>query len=305
MTRPGERSLKGASARSVHRQRIGAGERDDRDGALASPPESNLGMDRSRSARPPGGLRPGGHPSPPSRAAPGRSAYTRAVIFRLPREIAFPDPALAEPDGLLAVGGDLSADRLLAAYADGIFPWFGEDTPILWWSPDPRLVLFPGELHVPASLKRTLRRGRYRISADEAFGEVIRRCAHTARPGQDGTWITRDMIAAYERLHRLGYAHSFEAWEGDELAGGLYGVSLGASFFGESMFTVRPDASKAAFVRSIEILSGWQVDLVDCQVRTEHLLRFGAREIPRAEFLRRLEAALGRPTRRGSWTIDG
>jgi leucyl/phenylalanyl-tRNA--protein transferase len=224
-------------------------------------------------------------------------------VHRLSRAIAFPDPSLAEPDGLLAVGGDLAPERLVAAYALGIFPWFDEDTPILWWSPDPRLVLFPAELHVPRSLARTLRRGNVRITADRAFERVIRRCAEARRPGQRGTWITAGMAEAYGRLHALGLAHSFEAWEGDTLVGGLYGVSLGAAFFGESMFSDRPDASKLAFVRSVAFLASRGVELVDCQVRTEHLVRFGAREIPRAEFLRRLAAALERPTLRGPWEL--
>lgn len=225
-------------------------------------------------------------------------------IYRLPREVSFPDPDLAEPDGLLAVGGDLSPERLLTAYAAGIFPWYGEDTPILWWSPDPRLVLEPERLHVSASLARTMRRGRYRVTADRAFEDVVRRCAARARPGQDGTWIVPEMIDAYVRLHRLGFAHSFEAWEGEALAGGLYGVSLGGAFFGESMFADRPDASKVAFVRSVEWLARWDVRLVDCQVRTEHLARFGAHEIPRAEFLAKLARALDRPTLRGRWELD-
>jgi len=224
-------------------------------------------------------------------------------IFRLPREIVFPDPELAEPDGLLAVGGDLSPERLVEAYAAGIFPWFSEGSPILWWSPDPRLVLEPGWLHVPRSLARTARRGRYRVTADRAFGEVVRRCARARRPGQEGTWITAAMAKAYEALHRLGLAHSFEAWEGDALAGGLYGVSLGAAFFGESMFAERPDASKVAFVRSVEWLAAHGVRLVDCQVHTEHLARFGAREIPRADFLARLASALQAPTLRGPWSL--
>jgi len=225
-------------------------------------------------------------------------------VFRLPaRAIAFPDPSRAEPDGLLAVGGDLTPDRLLAAYAAGIFPWFSEGTPILWWSPDPRLVLFPGELHVSASLRRTLRRDRYRVTSDAAFGRVIRRCAARERPGQDGTWITSEMVAAYERLHVLGFAHSFEAWDGADLAGGLYGVSLGAAFFGESMFADRADASKVAFVRAVEFLDRLGVGLVDCQVRTEHLQRFGAREIGRAEFLERLRRALRTPSLRGRWEM--
>jgi leucyl/phenylalanyl-tRNA--protein transferase len=225
-------------------------------------------------------------------------------VFRLPREPVFPEPSEAEPDGLLAVGGDLSPERLVEAYAAGIFPWYSEGSPILWWSPDPRLVLAPAALHVPRSLERTLRRGRYEIRADTAFGEVIRRCAGKPRPGQDGTWITRAMTRAYERLHELGLAHSFEAWEGGELAGGLYGVSLGAAFFGESMFADRADASKAAFAQGVRWLAAHGIDLVDCQVRTEHLVRFGAVEVPRASFLERLAVALRRPTLRGPWQVD-
>ena len=226
------------------------------------------------------------------------------AIYRLPPEPVFPDPDEAEPDGLVAVGGDLSPARLRVAYATGIFPWFGDDSPILWWSPDPRLVLHPGWLHVPRSLARTLRSGRYAVRADTAFGEVIRRCAAARRPGQRGTWITAAMVAAYERLHREGLAHSFEAWEGDRLAGGLYGVSLGGAFFGESMFAEAPDASKVAFVRSVEALAGWGVGLVDCQVRTEHLARFGAVDWARDDFLAALARALAAPTRRGRWSLD-
>lgn len=227
------------------------------------------------------------------------------AVFRLPHEPIFPDPELAEPDGLLAVGGDLSPDRLLRAYADGIFPWYSEETPILWWSPEPRMVLLPAEFHVPRSLRRSMRSGAFEVRADTAFGEVIRRCAGKDRPGQDGTWITPEMVLAYERLHALGFAHSFEAWEEGELTGGLYGVSLGAAFFGESMFADRPDASKVAFASSVEWLRGRGFELVDCQVDTEHLRRFGAREIPRAEFLARLRNALASPTVRGRWKIDG
>ncbi len=224
-------------------------------------------------------------------------------LFRLPRQPVFPDPALAEPDGLLAAGGDLSVERLLAAYAAGVFPWYSEGLPILWWSPDPRLVLFPAELHVSRSLLRTLRSARFQVRADTAFEQVIRRCAGQLRPGQDGTWITPEMIDAYLRLHRRGVAHSFEAWDGEGLAGGLYGVSLGAAFFGESMFADRPDASKVAFVRSVEWLAARGIQMVDCQVRTAHLQRFGAREIPRREFLARLARALERPTLWGRWQL--
>jgi leucyl/phenylalanyl-tRNA---protein transferase len=225
------------------------------------------------------------------------------ALFRLPREPVFPDPAQAEPDGLLALGGDLSLERLVAAYAAGVFPWFGEGGPILWWSPDPRLLLRPAWLHVPRSLERTGRRGRYALRADSAFGAVVRRCARVRRPGQRGTWITGEMAAAYERLHRAGLAHSFEAWEGEELAGGLYGVSLGGAFFGESMFADRPDASKLAFVAGVRWLAERGVDLVDCQVRTDHLVRFGARDVPRREFLALLEAALRKETVRGRWEL--
>ena len=226
------------------------------------------------------------------------------AIYRLGRPIAFPHPSLAEPDGLLAVGGDLSPERLVAAYSEGIFPWFDERSPILWWSPDPRLVLEPAELHVSRTLRRTIRRGAYRVTADRAFERVIRSCADRKRPNQRGTWITGEMIDAYVRLHELGLAHSFEAWEGETLAGGLYGVSLGGAFFGESMFADRPDASKVAFVRSIEFLVDRGTDLVDCQVRTDHLVSLGAGEISRGEFLARLRAALDRPTTRGPWDIE-
>lgn len=235
----------------------------------------------------------------------GAGDYTgRVPIYRLPREPAFPDPSDAEPDGLLAVGGDLSPARLVEAYSAGIFPWYSEGSPILWWSPDPRLVLVPGELHVSASLRRTVRKGRYTVRTDTAFDAVVRRCATKGRPGQDGTWITDEMAAAYGRLHRLGIAHSFEAWEGDALAGGLYGVSLGAAFFGESMYADRPDASKVAFVRAVEWLAERGVTLIDCQVKTEHLSRFGAREIRRTKFLAALRRALERPTLRGPWRLD-
>jgi leucyl/phenylalanyl-tRNA--protein transferase len=225
-------------------------------------------------------------------------------IFRLPRDPVFPDPRHAEPDGLLAVGGDLTPQRLLTAYAEGIFPWYSDDTPILWWSPDPRLVLEPGALHVPRSLERTIRRGRYEVRADGAFSRVIRRCAEKPRPGQRGTWITDEMVAAYDELHRLGYAHSFEACEDGELAGGLYGVSLGGAFFGESMYADRPDASKVAFVEAVRWLERHGIRLIDCQVTTEHLARFGAREVTREDFLARLGRALEGPTLRGPWSFE-
>jgi leucyl/phenylalanyl-tRNA--protein transferase len=221
-------------------------------------------------------------------------------VFRLDKRLLFPPPELAE-DGLLAVGGDLSADRLLLAYASGIFPWYDEGQPILWHSPDPRLVLTTDNLHVPRSLERTLRRGTFRITFDAAFGRVIDASAAASRPGQEGTWLTGEMRRAYKRLHRLGYAHSAEAWREDRLVGGLYGVSLGGAFFGESMFAREPDASKAAFVTLARQLGRWGITLIDCQVTTEHLVRFGAREWARADFLAALGRALEIPDRRGSW----
>ena len=224
-------------------------------------------------------------------------------VFRLDERLIFPPPELAE-DGLLAVGGDLSPDRLLLAYAMGIFPWYDEGQPILWHSPDPRLVLLAGGLHVSRSLERTLRRGTFRITFDAAFGRVVDACAAAARPGQDGTWITGEMRRAYKRLHKLGYAHSAEAWRGNRLAGGLYGVSLGGAFFGESMFARAPDASKAAFVTLVRQLPSWGIPLIDCQVATEHLERFGAREWPRERFLAALAKALELPTRRGDWGAE-
>jgi leucyl/phenylalanyl-tRNA---protein transferase len=226
-------------------------------------------------------------------------------VYRLPEDdVAFPDPALADDSGLLAVGGDLSPERLVEAYATGIFPWYSKGEPILWWSPDPRLVLEPATLHVPRSLRKAMRSRGYDVRFDTAFEQVIRACAATPRPGQRGTWITEEMVRAYLRLHELGLAHSAEAWDAEGLAGGLYGVSLGAAFFGESMFAHRTDASKIAFVTLVESLSRHGCELIDCQVTTEHLLRFGAREIPRGDFLDRLAAALDRPTRRGRWSVD-
>jgi leucyl/phenylalanyl-tRNA--protein transferase len=224
-------------------------------------------------------------------------------VYRLDERLVFPPPEEAE-DGLLAVGGDLRPERLLLAYARGIFPWYGEGLPILWHSPDPRMVLTADRLIVNRSLAKTIRRGRYRVELDRAFADVVRACAAVPRPGQDGTWITEDMIAAYVRLHELGYAHSAEAWEGDALVGGIYGVSLGGAFFGESMFAHRPDASKVAFVTLVEQLARWGIDLIDCQVHTDHLERFGAVEWPRPRFLAALARALEHPTRKGAWALD-
>ena len=223
-------------------------------------------------------------------------------IYRLDHRLVFP-PAEHAEDGLLAVGGDLKPERLLLAYSSGIFPWYSKGQPILWHSPDPRLVLRSDELHVPKSLQKVLRKGRFRITLDEAFDEVIDACARVKRRGQFSTWITPEMKRAYVELHRRGFAHSAEAWDGERLAGGLYGVSLGAAFFGESMFTRVPDASKCAFVVLVTQLRAWGVGLVDSQVYTEHVARFGATEWPRDEYLRALREALQKPTRQGRWRL--
>lgn len=216
----------------------------------------------------------------------------------------FPPPDRADPSGLLAVGGDLSPERLLAAYSQGIFPWYNEGQPLLWHSPNPRFVLEPAQLHVGRSLRKTLKAGAYDVRWDSAFADVIAACSSTPRPGQDGTWITPAMQAAYVHLHELGYAHSVEAWADGQLRGGFYGVSLGAAFFGESMFAHAPDASKVAFVTAVERFQQWGFHFVDCQVETEHLARFGAGPWPRKRFLAALAQALHEPTRRGRWT-DG
>jgi leucyl/phenylalanyl-tRNA--protein transferase len=225
-------------------------------------------------------------------------------VYRLADALAFPPPEEAEPSGLLAVGGDLSPDRLLLAYSMGIFPWPLVEKPLLWFSPDPRMVLEPRELVVSRSLHKRLRRGDYTVRLDSAFDRVVQRCAEIPRRGEAGTWITGDMAQAYTRLHELGFAHSAEAWQDDELVGGLYGVSLGASFFGESMFADRPDASKVAFVALVRQLDAWGFALVDCQVHTEHLARFGAKEWSRRRFLTALRRSLEAPTRRGAWKLE-
>jgi leucyl/phenylalanyl-tRNA--protein transferase len=225
-------------------------------------------------------------------------------VYRLGRALAFPDPRDSDPSGLLAVGGDLSCERLLLAYSLGIFPWYSEGQPILWHSPDPRTVLMPSALHVPRSLRKVLRHGRFEVRLDTAFDAVVSACAEVERPDQAGTWITDAMRCAYGALHREGFAHSTEAWEQGQLVGGLYGVSLGSAFFGESMFTLRPDASKVAFVTLVTQLARWDFDLIDCQVHTEHLERFGATPWPREHFLEALGRSLARETRRGPWRLD-
>jgi len=223
-------------------------------------------------------------------------------IYKLDHRLWFPPVELAE-EGLVAVGGDLSPERLVLAYANGIFPWYEEGLPILWHSPDPRMVLAIERLHVPRSLRKTMRRQPYEIRLDTAFRQVMEACGQVPRPGQDGTWITPEMLEAYCGLHSLGLAHSAEAWRDGELVGGLYGVSLGAMFFGESMFARAEDASKIAFVTLIEQLASWGTTHVDCQVHTEHLARFGAEEIPRSRYLTLLGASLDQPTRSGRWRL--
>ena len=212
--------------------------------------------------------------------------------------------ALSEPDGLLAVGADLSPARLLTAYRNGIFPWYSAGQPVLWWSPDPRMVLFPAEFRMPRSLIKRLRRRDYEIRVDSAFEAVIRSCAAPREDGA-GTWITAEMITAYCELHRLGHAHSVETWINGELAGGLYGIALGRMFYGESMFARAADASKIALAQLVRRLERRQFGMIDCQMNTAHLARFGAREIPRREFSRHLAELVNYPRTDDVWKFDG
>lgn len=211
--------------------------------------------------------------------------------------------ALNEPNGLLAAGADLSAARLLDAYRRGIFPWYSEGEPLLWWSPDPRMVLVPGEFRVSRSLRKRLRRKDYALTADTRFTEVMRACAQ-ARGGHAGTWITEEMVSAYTTLHAEGYAHSVETWIAGELVGGLYGVAIGRMFFGESMFARVTDASKIALAHLAPQLARWRFGMIDCQMATSHLASVGAREIPRAEFMRNLAKLVNYPAAHGAWRFD-
>ncbi|MBI5102273.1 MAG: leucyl/phenylalanyl-tRNA--protein transferase [Nitrospirae bacterium] len=213
-------------------------------------------------------------------------------VFKLSKKLLFPPPELADPDGLLAVGGDLSPERILLAYSEGVFPWYSDGSPILWWSPDPRLVLFPDELKISRSLRQVIKKGLYRVTFDAAFELVINSCASVERGHENGTWITEDMIRAYVRLHKMGHAHSVESWHGDELAGGLYGIRLGNIFFGESMFSKKSDASKVAFAALAAKLKEEGCRLIDCQVVTSHLVSLGAREIARQDFLELLNKSI-------------
>lgn len=215
------------------------------------------------------------------------------AIFALDKELVFPPVHLSEPDGLLAMGGDLSVERLLLAYQSGIFPWY-EGEHILWWSPDPRFVLFPGELKVSKNIKPLLKRNEFDFTVNKAFKQVIHNCKETKRPGQEGTWITDEVEKAYCNLYELGFAHSAEVWKDDELVGGLYGIRLGKVFFGESMFSKRSNASRFAFTRYMQLLKEEGILLIDCQVYTEYLESFGARMIPRKEFIQLLQNLLPR-----------
>lgn len=226
-------------------------------------------------------------------------------VFGLDERILFPHPRLAEENGLLAIGGDLSVERLLAAYRAGIFPWFSESEPLLWWSPDPRAVLFPERLKISKSMARLRRQGRFRISFDLAFEDVVGHCAAVTRPGQKETWITDEMASAYGDLHRDGYAHSVEVWRDQMLVGGLYGVALGRCFFGESMFARESNASKLALVQLVSLLTTREYELIDCQVLNPHMASLGAEDCPREDFLARLARALKSPTDRGPWCEYG
>lgn len=218
------------------------------------------------------------------------------------QDLEFPPIAGASPEGIVAVGGNLSPGMLLSAYRRGIFPWFSDDDPILWWSPDPRFILYPEKLRISKSMKKILKKGVFTVTIDEAFEEVIRHCRHIKRKKEAGTWITDDIIAGYGELHRLGYAHSVEVRQDGELVGGLYGISLGTAFFGESMFSLRPNTSKAALIYLSQNLEKKGFAFIDCQVYTEHLESMGAVEVPRDIFLEELETVLTRRTIKGSWT---
>jgi leucyl/phenylalanyl-tRNA--protein transferase len=227
------------------------------------------------------------------------------MITLLQHDTPFPpvERALQQPNGLLAAGGDLSPARMLDAYRHGIFPWYSAEDPILWWSPDPRMVLFPDEFKVSHSLKKTLHRGHYEVRCDSAFELVMRACA-SPRDGQNGTWIQEEIIDAYVRLHQMGIAHSVETWIDGELVGGLYGVALGRMFYGESMFSRRSDASKIALAHLVAQLKRWRYGMIDCQMNTQHLASLGAREIPRKEFSARLQALINYPDTASLWHFD-
>lgn len=226
-------------------------------------------------------------------------------VFELTSRISFPPPEFAESSGLLAIGGGLEPDRILAAYQKGIFPWFDNFSPYLWWSPDPRMVLFTKNLHISKSLKKSIKKHKFSVSFDKNFEYVIKMCARIRTNKNEETWITEEMENAYIKLHEMGYAHSVEVWNGSKICGGLYGVSIGSVFFGESMFTLEPDASKTGFVYLVRQLEKWNFPIIDCQVKTDNLKRFGAVEIPRKEFLGYLkELTEKNPAVYGKWCLD-
>jgi leucyl/phenylalanyl-tRNA--protein transferase len=225
------------------------------------------------------------------------------MLYRLSEELRFPSPLMANADGLLAVGGDLSEQRLILAYRMGIFPWYSQGDPPLWWSPDPRLLLLPQDFHVSGSLKRVIQKQLFGITFDTAFEQVVAGCAER-RPKSGGTWIVPEMAKAYQKLHRIGVAHSVEAWQEGRLAGGLYGISLGGCFFGESMFSRIPNASKVALEALIRFVRERGFDMVDCQVTSPHLISLGAKEVPRRRFLEMLEKSMAKPTLDGRWAFE-
>jgi leucyl/phenylalanyl-tRNA--protein transferase len=225
-------------------------------------------------------------------------------VYMLTEELRFPPPEGASPEGVVAIGGDASPERLVLAYSLGIFPWPHRDLPLLWFSPDPRFVLMFDAVHVGRSLRKRIRAAPFEIRADTAFSAVMQGCRESPRPGQEGTWITDELCAGFESLHARGIAHSIEAWSDGVLVGGLYGVSIGRAFCGESMFAREPDASKVAMVCLLGNLLRWHFHFVDCQVYTDHLSRFGACEWPRARFLQAMRRALSQPTHPGPWTLQ-
>ena len=224
------------------------------------------------------------------------------TVFRLPEENIFPLPELADDSGLLAIGGDLSVERLINAYANGIFPWYSKDDPIMWWSPDPRMVILPNDFKRSKSLKRTVERGIYTVKFDTDFKSVIENCAKVNRQDQDGSWITDEMLEAYLELHNIGFAHSVETYFENELVGGLYGLSIGKGFFGESMFHKKTDASKVALWHLVDRLLEWDFDFIDAQQETDHLKSMGAVSIRREKFLTLLEIAIQKEGKTYKWT---
>ena len=225
-------------------------------------------------------------------------------VYVLTEDLVFPPPEGASPAGVVAIGGDTTPERLILAYSQGIFPWPHHDLPLLWFSPDPRFIISFDRVHVGKSLRKRIRSAQFEVRTDTRFAEVLDACARVPRPGQDGTWITEEMRQGYNALHLQGYAHSVESYQDGELVGGLYGVALGTSFCGESMFALADDASKVATITLLGNLCQWGFDFVDCQVYTEHLARFGAEEWPRKRFLRALREAVAKPTRRGPWRLE-